>query len=164
MSASSTNDPSSTGNCEASSVSAGQCATLDKAKAIVTGYLSSTKDKGTYKVLGWRWHTLAVSREAELLRRLAVAMERDAESLAEYGQDKPELLTEAAEYVVNFNMKGLHEIESNQFYPWILRHVAKIETESVADAFQQIVNDIIQDQKDAHLIGADLVSLSIRNR
>jgi len=62
-----------------------------------------------FHVQGWRWHTKSLARDARRLRRLALKTNvKTAESLKD-----------ASDYVVGFNMMGLHKVESTLFFPWM---------------------------------------------
>ena len=62
-----------------------------------------------FHIQGWRWHTKSLARDAERLKKLASKTEtKDAETLKE-----------ACDFVVGFNMMGLHKIESTTFFPWM---------------------------------------------
>lgn len=62
-----------------------------------------------FHIQGWRWHTKSLARDAARLQRLASKTEpKNAESLKE-----------ACDFVVGFNMMGLHNIEATLFFPWM---------------------------------------------
>lgn len=62
-----------------------------------------------FHVQGWRWHTKSLARDARRLRKLA--MKTNTKST--------ESLKHACDYVVGFNMMGLHKIETDLFFPWM---------------------------------------------
>mmetsp|Transcript_1335 Transcript_1335/g.3399 ORF Transcript_1335/g.3399 Transcript_1335/m.3399 type:complete len:348 (-) Transcript_1335:1724-2767(-) len=76
-------------------------------------FLASTLPAPTllkqFEIQGWRWHTKSLQRDAGRLRRLA--------SLTNI--ETVEILKDASEYVVGFNLKGLHKIEAPLFFPWM---------------------------------------------
>mmetsp|Transcript_13211 Transcript_13211/g.20084 ORF Transcript_13211/g.20084 Transcript_13211/m.20084 type:complete len:351 (+) Transcript_13211:35-1087(+) len=84
----------------------------------VDGQVSSTPKK--FHVQGWRWHTLSLVRDAGRLQRLALRKISTATvtgSDVENGGDSD--LDMAAEHVIDFNMKGLHAVEDELFFPWL---------------------------------------------
>lgn len=62
-----------------------------------------------FHVQGWRWHTKSLARDAGRLRRLA--LKTNVKTV--------ESLKDASDYVVGFNMMGLHKVESTLFFPWM---------------------------------------------
>lgn len=62
-----------------------------------------------FHIQGWRWHTKSLARDAGRLHRLA--LKTDVKTA--------ETLKDASDYVVGFNMMGLHKIEGNLFFPWM---------------------------------------------
>ena len=70
---------------------------------------SSSSLLENFHIQGWRWHTKSLARDAGRLHRLA--LKTDPESAT--------TLKEASDYVVDFNMVGLHRIEGNLFFPWM---------------------------------------------
>ena len=67
-------------------------------------------------------------------------------------------LQAASDYIVNFNMKGLHRIEKELFFPWAIKKItdAAVETD-VAVAFRDLMNQLEQDQKALVALGDSLV-------
>ena len=70
---------------------------------------SSSSLLENFHIQGWRWHTKSLARDAGRLHRLALKTDPDTAST----------LKEASDYVVDFNMVGLHRIEGNLFFPWM---------------------------------------------
>ena len=84
-----------------------------------------------FHIHGWRWHTHSLIRDAGRLHHLAAVTVAGSGSAA---PAEPNTTTAAAaatippphvrvqhatEYVINFNMKGLHKIEGPLFFPWM---------------------------------------------
>jgi len=88
-----------------------------------------------FHIHGWRWHTHSLIRDAGRLHHLAITSA--AVTVAGSGSAAPAepntttataaatilpphvLVQHATEYVINFNMKGLHKIEGPLFFPWM---------------------------------------------
>eukprot|EP00429_Kryptoperidinium_foliaceum_P035869 CAMPEP_0176159282 /NCGR_PEP_ID=MMETSP0120_2-20121206/81480_1 /TAXON_ID=160619 /ORGANISM="Kryptoperidinium foliaceum, Strain CCMP 1326" /LENGTH=322 /DNA_ID=CAMNT_0017496693 /DNA_START=77 /DNA_END=1041 /DNA_ORIENTATION=- len=99
-----------------------------------------------FHVHGWRWHTASLVRESGRLCNLAQRARRailegnDVESMTN-------ALQKAADYVVGFNMKGLHRIEADLMFPWMrdkLTSAAEVPqetTKAFADAMSQLESD-----------------------
>jgi len=62
-----------------------------------------------FHIQGWRWHTKSLARDAERLQKLASKTE----------PKNALTLKEACDFVVDFNMMGLHKIEATLFFPWM---------------------------------------------
>eukprot|EP00531_Pseudo-nitzschia_arenysensis_P018671 CAMPEP_0116151450 /NCGR_PEP_ID=MMETSP0329-20121206/20101_1 /TAXON_ID=697910 /ORGANISM="Pseudo-nitzschia arenysensis, Strain B593" /LENGTH=333 /DNA_ID=CAMNT_0003648059 /DNA_START=192 /DNA_END=1193 /DNA_ORIENTATION=+ len=62
-----------------------------------------------FHVQGWRWHTKSLARDAGRLHKLALKSNLET----------AETLKDASDYVVGFNMVGLHRVEGNLFFPWM---------------------------------------------
>mmetsp|Transcript_11499 Transcript_11499/g.27454 ORF Transcript_11499/g.27454 Transcript_11499/m.27454 type:complete len:341 (+) Transcript_11499:390-1412(+) len=62
-----------------------------------------------FHVQGWRWHTKSLARDAARLQKLALKTE----------PKNALTLKEACDFVVDFNMMGLHKIEATLFFPWM---------------------------------------------
>ena len=109
------------------------------------------EETGKFHVQGWRWHTLSMVREASRLERLA---RRSSIDDAAHVQ-------QAAEYVVGFNMKGLHNIERDLFFPWVRKRVeALVEERSVAKAFGLMMDALEADRVAIERLGKSVVDLS----
>lgn len=101
---------------------------------------------GTYHLHGWRWHSMSVLRELRLLQTLLQAGE------AEPQQPLPTraCVSDLAQHIIGFNMKGLHRVESNLFFPWLKVRFDRILDETGRTAFQRILVTVVQYQQ--HLI------------
>jgi len=62
-----------------------------------------------FHIQGWRWHTKSFARDARRLHRLALKT----------NVKTAETLKDASDYVIGFNMMGLHKIEATLFFPWM---------------------------------------------
>jgi len=62
-----------------------------------------------FHIQGWRWHTKSLARDVGRLHRLALKT----------NVKTAETLKDGSDYVVGFNMMGLHKIETTLFFPWM---------------------------------------------
>lgn len=62
-----------------------------------------------FHIQGWRWHTKSLARDAGRLHRLA--LKTDVKTA--------ETLKDASDFVIGFNMMGLHNVEATLFFPWM---------------------------------------------
>ena len=97
-------------------------------EGIISAYLQTQSPRSTrYRVHGWRWHTMSVLRE---LRLLTNVIQR---------QPSPELLPELVHHTVGFNLKGLNQVESKLFFPWLTTKFNLISDEPSRKAFQRML-------------------------
>lgn len=110
---------------------------------------SAAQHGGRFHVLGWKWHTMSLEREAERLHKLARHL------LNEERKDEEVLpaLAQAVDYVVGFNMKGLHKIERNLFFPWIRKRVMTELSPTEKVAIGKVLEKLERDQKDMEQLG-----------
>lgn len=89
-----------------------------------------------FYIHGWRWHTLSLGRDARRLAQLATHYHHHTFALLQKKQQEQEEegvtttnvfadLQKATDHTVNFNMKGLHQIEQEVFFPWVRRVVVE---------------------------------------
>ena len=117
-------------------------------EAIASTYLlqqqqESKSGSGTYHLHGWRWHSMSVLRELRLLQKLMQADE------AEPQQPPPPraCLSDLTQHIIGFNMKGLHQVETNLFFPWLKIRFDLIPDEKGRTAFQRILVTVLQYQQ-----------------
>jgi hypothetical protein len=132
---------------------------LAAAEERISRYLKESKGKaGKFHVQGWRWHTMSLVREAGRLQKLASRMQ------ASCGVEELPALRMAADYVVGFNMKGLHKIEKDLFFPWVREKFNAIGESDVAKAFSVVMDQLESDRKTIELLGTSLVSFVVGKR
>jgi len=134
---------------------------LTEAEATVRSYLESSSEEeedqaeGRFYVQGWRWHTMSLVHEAGRLHRLA------AQTLLKKPEDGDKNLSAlqvAADYVVGFNMKGLHSIERDLFFPWVRESTSKaLPEKGVRRAMDNVVDQLERDRQNLEARGASLV-------
>lgn len=116
----------------------------------INQFLSEKKlSLAKFHVHGWRWHTMSLVREAGRLHKLA------SRSSAE---DECTPLRQATDYVVGFNMKGLHKIEADLFFPWMRQKLTSIQQNDLADAFGIVMDGLESDRQKVALLGESIVS------
>jgi hypothetical protein len=142
--------------CDADdSVGRGGDCTLSAAEAKVIEYLALNPGSGgKFHVHGWRWHTMSLVREADRLNKLAVKLTEAA-----YTNGSIPNLKNAADYVVGFNMKGLHKIERDLFFPWVRRKVDSMSEPDVAKAFSSIMDQLDSERREIEKLGDSVVSV-----
>jgi hypothetical protein len=139
----------------------------------LTSHNSCDKDNGDSKKLnagrfyiqGWRWHTMSLIREAGKLQRLAENMlktQSTASAASKLSLEPGKALHQASDYIVNFNMKGLHRIEMDLFFPWAIKKVSDaVMDNDVALAFRNMMEQLQQDQKTLVSLGDSLLVSSV---
>jgi hypothetical protein len=121
------------------------------AEARIQRFLESspTCGVGKFHVQGWRWHTMSLIREAARLQKLALKFEQQG------GTSSAFML--AAEYTVEFNMKGLHKIETELFLPWVRKKARMIDEQTTAIAFDVVLDQLERDRRKMEELGVSLV-------
>ena len=134
---------------------------LTEAEATVRSYLESSSSEeedqaeGRFYVQGWRWHTMSLVHEAGRLHRLAA---QTLLTKPEDGDKNLSALQVAADYVVGFNMKGLHSIEKDLFFPWVRESTSKaLPEKGVRRAMDNVVDQLESDRQILEARGASLV-------
>lgn len=120
---------------------------------------SSSPPSGKFYVQGWRWHTMSLVREAGRLREFAQNLSSSDAEAAD--TDKLSALKTATEYVVNFNMKGLHSIEKDLFFPWVREktcNAVEDKDKDVCQAIKNVMDELESDRQKLESVGASLVS------
>ena len=132
---------------------------LAAAEERIIRYLEeSTENGGKFHVQGWRWHTMSLVREAGRLQKLTLRMQSSCRV-----EELPALRM-AADYVVGFNMKGLHKIEKDLFFPWVRGKFTAIGESDIAKAFSVVMDQLESDRKTIELLGSSLVSFVVRKK
>jgi len=90
-----------------------------------------------FHIHGWRWHTMSLVREVGRLHSLAERV----------GVDKSESLEDAVDYVIGFNLKGLHKIEADLFFPWMREKLTAIQQRDLSDAFATVMDQLEGDRR-----------------
>jgi hypothetical protein len=115
---------------------------LEEAEQQLLSFLKESgggRNEDEFHIHGWRWHTMSLIREASRLARTAQKLKSLASSQVGQAEEAPSTnvvvvvgnkddddwsdLCKAADYVVNFNMRGLHKIESTLFFPWARQRI-----------------------------------------
>jgi hypothetical protein len=109
---------------------------------------------GEFHVQGWRWHTMSLVREARRLQQLALSL---TERGALDDEDRLHSLQKASDYVVGFNMKGLHKTEKELFFPWA-RKTVKAKNADLGKAFEMVMDALDSERKKIEKLGNSLVS------
>lgn len=143
------------------------------AEATLHRYLQESADvddDGKFYVQGWRWHTMSLVREAGQLQQLA---HKTAQQLAHHdphqssdAQDAAlaavDQLKLAADYVIGFNMKGLHNIEKDLFFPWVRERTCEaVKMSGVCRAIETVMEQLESDRQKLEAVGALLVSVIV---
>ena len=112
-------------------------------------HVSSNK---TFHVQGWRWHTLSLARDLRRLGNLASRLMQDPTNNPE---DKT--LDKAVYHVIDFNMKALHRIENDLFFPWLREKLTSVDDPTLAESFEVVLDDVIKKQQVVSQLSSDVV-------
>jgi hypothetical protein len=66
-------------------------------------------------------------------------------------------LDKAVYHVIDFNMKALHRIENDLFFPWLRAKLTSVDDPSLAESFEVVLDDVIENQKIVSQLGSDVV-------
>ena len=125
-----------------------------------------------FKIQGWRWHTMSLIREAS---RFASALSWwslvSPSSEKQQQHHKQTIVTKTttiptkedfqavADYVVQFNMRGLHRIQDDLFFPWVRKEIqTRCLEPAVAAAFSAVMTQLERQQLEMEQLGKQLVS------
>jgi len=116
-------------------------------ESVISKFLSSKQASlQDFHIHGWRWHTMSLVREAERLS-----------SMAQRFQTKPveerHPLQQAADYVIGFNLKGLHKIEADLFFPWMKDKLTTVQDQELSEAFATVMDELEKDRKTVAKLG-----------
>jgi hypothetical protein len=97
---------------------------------------------------------MSVLHEAGRLRKLVLKWQGSTES-----PENMKKLKDVTNYVVDFNMKGLHKVEKDLVFPWMRKELKeKFEDMKVYQAYDIILSQLESDRKIVAKLGTDLVS------
>lgn len=99
-----------------------------------------------FHIQGWRWHTKSLVRDAGRLHRLA--LKSDVHNV--------EILKDASDYVVGFNLSGLHKIEVPLFFPWMREKLTcgpQVNKPELSAAFSSAMDALEQDRRKVAQLG-----------
>jgi hypothetical protein len=143
--------------------------TDDEAENILTRFFrtiptgsSSTSTK--FHIQGWRWHTMSLVHEARRLHQLATKLlpqqQQHPTTTTTTASRTPNFvdLQTVAEYTVDFNMRALHRIERDLFFPWIRKKTRSVAEQDVVHALDAVLNQLDKDRNRMESLGSLLVS------
>jgi hypothetical protein len=108
--------------------------------------------KSNFHIQGWRWHTLSLIREGRRLERFLSPASRNI--------DDTEKQQAVVDYVVDFNMRGLHQIEGKLFFPWVRQRISDRAPTHIAQAFGTIMDQLEDQRLSMAAVGQTLVRRS----
>lgn len=112
---------------------------------------------GNFHIQGWRWHFMSLIRDTDRFTRLAEYLMQNEDDLG--------VLETAAEFVVNFNMAGLHRVEEKMFVGWLRDNLSVGGVQEfcdngteVARAFREVIDTVDEHRVQSSRMGKELVS------
>lgn len=117
--------------------------------AVLQEFFSLPHHHHGFHIHGWKWHTMSLIHQA---RRLSC--------LAATGRDGDEALRTMAAYTIHFNLRGLHRIENEIFFPTLRQRVVSSSTHLpplVSAAATTVLNQLDQDRQRVAALGTLLV-------
>ena len=91
--------------------------------SLLANYRVSDDD---FLIRGWRWHTLSLLHETQRLQCACPRLQQGD-------------LQTATQYVVDFNLHGLGEIETNVLDPWLLEHCPEVDVSILQQQRQELM-------------------------
>jgi len=91
---------------------------------------SSASSLDQFHIHGWRWHTKSLVRDAGRLHQLALRTMSNSDGGVTNNNNNAKRLKDASDYVIGFNLVGLHKIETTFFFPWMRDKLTTITTSS----------------------------------
>jgi hypothetical protein len=138
-------------------IATSQCGFDVAQQRVIANFLDSGESGGgKFHVQGWRWHTMSLVRESDRLHKLARTLEESCQL-----DDLP-ALKKAVDYVVGFNMKGLHRIESDLFFPWVRKMTTVFPDAGVAGALGAVMDQLEHDRRMIEILGDSLVRFMLK--
>jgi hypothetical protein len=116
-----------------------------------------------FHIHGWRWHTMSLIHETRRLHQSIIKIQqREEESLVQQHDDHVKAIQTVVQYVVDFNMRGLHRIENDIFFPTVQQRVQQsILPKDVISAFTTIIKQFDSDRKYVQTLGSTMVRICI---
>jgi hypothetical protein len=108
-------------------------------------FLQETDKSATFQIQGWRWHTMSLARQAERLQQLALRRPHDIS-----------VIQRAVNHVVGFNMKALHQIETDLFFPWVQNQISA-KNPAVGSAINVILEELEELRQSVQTLGTQMV-------
>jgi hypothetical protein len=122
-------------------------------KRFLQSSISESTRAGAFHVQGWRWHTMSLVREARRLHQLAHRLQMEPQE----SDNAAKALYTVADYCVNFNLRGLHRIEKELFFPWLRTKTSSIPHPGAAREFGSILDELERDRQRIESLGVSLV-------
>jgi hypothetical protein len=130
----------------------GENDSIAKEKEIVRKYIQSLGSSSTklehFHIHGWRWHTRSLIREVGRLHALALKT----------NLPNVEHIQKATEYVIGFNLRGLHKIEADLFFPWMRQQLTLLPRDSdLSNAFAAVMTELEEDRLKVSRLGESIL-------
>jgi hypothetical protein len=125
------------------------------AEVTIARYLKTVSTgSDDFYIQGWRWHTLSLGREAGRLQKLAERLHHSFDS----NNVDLTAVKNAADYVVGFNMNGLHKIEKDLFFPWVRSKISSLKEKEVKGAVGALMDQLDLGREAIKTFGKSVVS------
>eukprot|EP00977_Amphora_coffeiformis_P019920 scaffold7626_cov159-Amphora_coffeaeformis.AAC.4 len=154
---------SSSSSSSSSATSDGSCTDDEKdPENVLRQFIQQHKPdcRINFKIQGWRWHTMSLIREASRLASALSSWSSSSSSSSEQQATTAKVdFQTVADYVVQFNMRGLHRIQDDLFFPWVRQEIqTRCLDPAVAAAFSAVMTQLERQQTELERLGKQLVS------
>lgn len=154
---------------------------VQEAENIIKNFISNGSRNDTdgdeFHIHGWKWHTMSLIYEARRLSHIAATLHDRNEQNLQRGEasmmnDSSDILAlrTVADYTIDFNMRGLHRIENEVFFPMlrqrisspsssssVFRKMSGNDNEIVTAAITTVLNQLDKDRKAVELMGTSVM-------
>jgi hypothetical protein len=150
---------------------------VQEAENVIKAFIFDRDSNDEFHIHGWKWHTMSLIHESRRLNRMATGLhDRHQHHLAQREEDEGDktdalALQTVADYTIDFNMRGLHRIENEVFFPMLRQRtssataISEKDKEAVTAAITTVLNKLDKDRKEVELLGTSLVrSFYLSNR
>jgi hypothetical protein len=144
---------------------------VQKAETIIKNFITNgghnDMNGDEFYIHGWKWHTMSLIHEARRLSRIAATLHDQKEQNLQQVEEISEVadvlaLQTVVDYTIGFNMRGLHRIENEVFFPYVRQRISSslVNKKAVAAAIAIVLDQLDKDRKRVESMGTSLVRLS----
>jgi len=135
-----------------------------KTKTTILDFLSANTNNGDFHIQGWRWHFMSLIRDSNRVQRLARHLsQRDIDDEVVYDEGI-DALEQAVDYLINFNMAGLHRVEEKMFVGWLRANLCDASLvgvycengKDVSNAFREVIDTVDEERIQSSKMGKEL--------
>ena len=154
-------------------------AAVQEAEIIIKDFITNSgrndNDDDGFHIHGWKWHTMSLIHEARRLSHIAATLhdrnlKQNQKRVDEISETESNVLglKTVADYTIDFNMKGLHRIENEVFFPFLRQRISSYSFAKISEndkkvviaAITTVLDHLDKDRKGVEMMGTSLVRRS----